>query len=131
MDTSQPSTNAVSASNLFRLGALLDDSRYKRLAKETTNAFESEMLQYPYLFPGLLSSVVFWKLDAERWVSVGEHDQNAELSKYHLSPRGGLRTLLHYKPASDFLKSRCAAELTNKITAQNTASAVYRIDGQE
>lgn len=62
MDTSLPSINAVSASNLFRLGALLDDERYSALAKGTVNAFEAEMLQHPWLFPGLLGGVVTARL---------------------------------------------------------------------
>ena len=58
MDTSLPSTNAVSVSNLFRLGKLLNNEEYLGTAKETINAFEAEMLQYPWLFPGLLGGVV-------------------------------------------------------------------------
>ncbi|RDA95294.1 hypothetical protein CP533_3490 [Ophiocordyceps camponoti-saundersi (nom. inval.)] len=62
MDTSLPSTNAVSASNLFRLGALLGNKRFTSLARSTVNAFEVEMLQHPWLFPGLLDSVVTARL---------------------------------------------------------------------
>lgn len=62
MDTSLPSVNAVSASNLFRLGSLLDDERYSALARGTVNAFEAEMLQHPWLFPGLLGAVVTARL---------------------------------------------------------------------
>ena len=62
MDTSLPSVNAVAASNLFRLGALLDDEKYSSYAKGTINAFEAEMLQHPWLFPGLLGSVVTARL---------------------------------------------------------------------
>jgi uncharacterized protein YyaL (SSP411 family) len=65
MDTSLPSTNAVSVSNLFRLGALLDDERFSALARATVNAFEAEMLQHPWLFPGLLAGVVTARLGAE------------------------------------------------------------------
>lgn len=62
MDTSLPSVNAVAASNLFRLGALLDDETYSALARGTVNAFEAEMLQHPWLFPGLLGAVVTARL---------------------------------------------------------------------
>ena len=65
MDTSLPSTNAVSVANLYRLGALLDDERFSALARGTINAFEAEMLQHPWLFPGLLASVVTARLGAE------------------------------------------------------------------
>ncbi|KAK8104389.1 uncharacterized protein PG998_011422 [Apiospora kogelbergensis] len=65
MDTTQPSTNAVSTSNLLRLAAARAGAatqQYRGLAKETINAFEPEMLQYPYLFPGLLSLVIHLRL---------------------------------------------------------------------
>lgn len=62
MDTSLPSTNSVSVSNLFRLGGLLDDEKYIAVARETINAFEAEMLQHPWLFPGMLSGVVAARL---------------------------------------------------------------------
>ena len=65
MDTSLPSTNAVSVSNLFRLGELLSDDKFTTLAKETIGAFEVEMLQHPWLFPGLLESVVTLRLGGE------------------------------------------------------------------
>ncbi|KAL7962336.1 hypothetical protein V8C34DRAFT_181191 [Trichoderma compactum] len=62
MDTSLPSTNGVSVSNLFRLGELLGDEKFTGLARETINAFEAEMLQHPWLFPGLLGGVVVARL---------------------------------------------------------------------
>ncbi|SPO00219.1 related to DUF255 domain protein [Cephalotrichum gorgonifer] len=78
MDTSLPSTNAASAWNLFRLGAMLDDSRYTTLAKETVAAFEAEILQYPWLFPGLLAGVVASRLGGRNWLVVGgEKDVSA------------------------------------------------------
>ncbi|KAL2209938.1 DUF255 domain protein [Sarocladium strictum] len=58
MDTSLPSINAVSVSNLFRLSTLKNAEEEDRLAHETINAFEPEMLQYPWLYPGLLGGVV-------------------------------------------------------------------------
>ncbi|KYK58948.1 hypothetical protein DCS_00075 [Drechmeria coniospora] len=62
MDTSLPSTNGVSASNLFRLGALRNDEDYSSLARGTVDAFEAEMLQHPWLFPALLANVVTARL---------------------------------------------------------------------
>ena len=62
MDTALPSTNGVSASNLFRLGSLLGDAGYLGRACETISAFEVEMLQYPWLFLTLLSGVVSLRL---------------------------------------------------------------------
>ncbi|KAH6959086.1 hypothetical protein DER45DRAFT_613589 [Fusarium avenaceum] len=62
MDTSLPSTNAVSASNLFRLASLLPDSDFATKARQTINAFEVEVVQHPWLFPGLLRGVVTARL---------------------------------------------------------------------
>jgi uncharacterized protein YyaL (SSP411 family) len=111
MDTSQPSDNAVSAANLFRLGALLDREAYTRLAQETVDAFEAEILQYPYLFPGMMTCVVASKLGVKRLVSVGE--QREAVKKYHLSPRGGLSALLFFKSESNLTSrnSKYSAEL--------------------
>lgn len=64
MDTSLPSTNAVSVSNLFRLSGLLGDKRYELLAHQTLDAFEAEVLQHPWLFPGILAGVVTARLGA-------------------------------------------------------------------
>lgn len=62
MDTSLPSINAVSADNLFQLGQLLGDDSFSKAARATINAFEAEMLQHPWLFPGLLNGVVAARL---------------------------------------------------------------------
>lgn len=97
MDTSLPSTNAVAAWNLFRLGAMLDDARYTALAKETVAAFEAEMLQYPWLFPGLLAGVVASRLGVggRNWVVAGDdkpqvtpEEEEAEREKEKERERG-------------------------------------------
>lgn len=111
MDTSLPSTNAAAAWNLFRLGAMLGDGRYTALAKETVAAFEPEMLQYPWLFPGLLAGVVASRLGGRNWVVAGDDEpeegrvsegsrQNGAvgLSEFFkaldVAPRGELRALV-------------------------------------
>jgi uncharacterized protein YyaL (SSP411 family) len=66
MDTSLPSINAVSSSNLFLLGDLLGDEKFTTMARDTINAFEAEMLQHPWLFPGLLAGVVTARLGVEK-----------------------------------------------------------------
>ena len=66
MDTSLPSTNATTAANLFRLANLLDDEALAATARQTINAFEAEMLQHPWLFPGLLGGVVAARLGVEK-----------------------------------------------------------------
>ncbi|KAK5172606.1 uncharacterized protein LTR77_002726 [Saxophila tyrrhenica] len=72
MDNAEPSTNGVSANNLFRLGSLLNDERYEKLAKQTVAAFEVEIGQHPGLFSGMMSSVVSAKLGVKGVMVVGE-----------------------------------------------------------
>lgn len=95
MDTAQPSTNGASANNLFRLAALLGDKSYSARAKETVNAFEVEILQYPWLFVGLLAAVVTARLGVSGPVVLRADEEAAPL------PRA---------EAKVFLKRRTAAE---------------------
>ncbi|KFX95617.1 hypothetical protein O988_05718, partial [Pseudogymnoascus sp. VKM F-3808] len=71
MDTSEPSTNGVSASNLFRLSSLLGDGKYEELAKGTVGAFEAEIMQYPWLFASFMPSVVAGVTGVKAIVRVG------------------------------------------------------------
>ncbi|KAL8387510.1 hypothetical protein RB595_009856 [Gaeumannomyces hyphopodioides] len=137
MDTSQPSANAVSASNLFRLALILGSTRgsrrqsvsagvanptiqsltgydYERLARETVRAFEVEMLQYPWLFSGLLTSVVTARLGGELVSVVGLDEETAlqVKSQFFSKPRAALRAIVHAKqaaPSSTVPPSRAAA----------------------
>ena len=95
MDKSQPSTNAVTASNLLRLGSLTAEgapTAYSHLARETISAFESEILQYPWLFVSLLTSVVAVKLGVKQ-VRVAAGDEEA-LRRYYTLPRAEARVLV-------------------------------------
>ncbi|KAL9050502.1 MAG: hypothetical protein Q9162_006609 [Coniocarpon cinnabarinum] len=70
MDGAEPSTNGVSASNLWRLGSMLEDDGYVELAKRTCEAFNAEMTQHPFLFSSMMSSVVAGRLDGMRTVAI-------------------------------------------------------------
>ncbi|KAF2963592.1 hypothetical protein GQX73_g9978 [Xylaria multiplex] len=96
MDGSQPSVNSVSVSNLFRLGALLNDKKLTYLAKASVNAFSVEILEHPNLFPGLLCGIIPWRLGGRHWVSVGENDTAKSL--FHKAPRAALSTLRYHDP---------------------------------
>lgn len=74
MDNAEPSTNGVSAQNLFRLGSLLNDENYEKMAKRTVKAFEVEIGQHPGLFSGMMSSVVASKIGMKGLMIVGEGD---------------------------------------------------------
>jgi len=71
MDAAEPSTNGISTSNLYRLSSFLDDESYADLARGTLGAFESEVLQHPFLFVGLLVGVVVKNLGMKTIVVTG------------------------------------------------------------
>jgi len=72
MDNAEPSVNGVSASNLFRLGSLLNDEEYSKMARRTVACFEVEIEQHPGLFSGILSSVVASRLGMRGVMVVGD-----------------------------------------------------------
>lgn len=138
MDTAQPSTNAVSASNLFRLGFILGDTHYTKLARETINAFEVEALQYPWLFIGLLGGVVTARLGGIVWLtkkattgggggdgknSNKKEEEEEELrKKFYEMPRAGLRSLVFLKEGGWLANTR------NKALG-SLGEGTYQFDG--
>lgn len=108
MDKSQPSTNAVSASNLFRLGALLDDDRYTLQAKATINAFEAEVLQHPWLYNSLLTGVVNHRLGVKKYPA--SPDDEDALMRYYQMPRAEARAIIVLWEAGEEL------EMVKKMT---------------
>ncbi|KAK0859001.1 hypothetical protein LTS02_009536 [Friedmanniomyces endolithicus] len=72
MDNAEPSTNGVSAQNLFRLGSVLNDESYEKMGKRTVCAFEVEIGQHPGLFTGMMSSVIASELGMRGLMVVGE-----------------------------------------------------------
>lgn len=124
MDTAQPSTNAVSISNLFRLGFALGDTKYITLARETINAFEIEALQYPWLFIGLLGGVVTARLGGIVWATkrAGGEEKEAELRRrFYELPRAGLRSLV-------FLKEDGWLARTRNTALAKLGEGTYRFD---
>lgn len=89
MDNAEPGTNGVSARNLDRLGALLEDQEYVKRARETTSAFEAEIMQHPFLFPGMMDSIVASKFGIKHAVITGEGEKTEEwLRRYRERPSG-------------------------------------------
>lgn len=89
MDNAEPGTNGVSARNLLRLGALLEDEGYAAKARETASAFEAEIMQHPFLFPGMMDVVVAGKLGIRHVVITGEGEQaQGWLQRYREKPQG-------------------------------------------
>ena len=108
MDNAEPSTNGVSASNLYRLGSMLEDEEYMKLARRTTNAFNTEMTQHPFLFTTLMSSVVAGRLGIKSVVICGEGpgvDAAVCKSRLRLKPNTTV-TRLGGDAKSEWLRSR-------------------------
>ena len=80
-DTAEPSSNNISASNLFRLGSMLFDDSYLFAAKQTVLAFEPEIAERPYNFVGLLGSVVMYRLGMRTVVLTGGEVDSGVLAK--------------------------------------------------
>ncbi|KAH7117657.1 Six-hairpin glycosidase-like protein [Dendryphion nanum] len=88
MDNAEPGTNGVSARNLDRLGALLEDESYVQRARDTAAAFEAEIMQHPFLFPGMMDAVVAGKLGTRHVVITGEGERVEKwLSAYREKPQ--------------------------------------------
>lgn len=89
MDGAEPSTNAVSARNLDRLAALFDDDLYRVKAREVASAFEAEIMQHPFLFPGIMDAVVAGKFGLRHAVVTGEGPRADEwLRSWRQRPAG-------------------------------------------
>lgn len=82
------------------------------MGRETINAFEAEILQYPWLFPGLLSGVVSARLGGKTWLIVKDPSGNDGeiprklLAKLYGEARGGLRTLVIASGENDLVAQR-------------------------
>jgi uncharacterized protein YyaL (SSP411 family) len=110
MDTSEPSTNGTSASNLYRLSSLLNDDSYATKAKQTVVGFESETLQYPWLFASFMPSIVAGHLGLKGIVvSQGNEKDgngNKKVKEFEKAPRGGLGTFARLDSSSTWLRER-------------------------
>lgn len=135
MDTSEPSTNGTSASNLYRLSSLLNDSGYEVKARQTIACFESEILQYPWLFASFMPGIVAGRLGVRgRVVFEGEGGEeggvggagrpeggevgvgngegtapmrgNEWVRMYERSPRGSLGTFARLSGEGGWLRGR-------------------------
>ena len=95
MDNAEPSTNGVTASNLYRLSSLLNDPefngiRYSKYAKDTLEAFSAEMIQHPYLFAGMLESVIASNLGVKSMIISGPQEKVEQKIKEMKTKKSGL-----------------------------------------
>ncbi|TVY30147.1 Spermatogenesis-associated protein [Lachnellula hyalina] len=106
MDASEPSTNGISASNLYRLSSLLNDDTYSKKAKETVAGFESEMLQYPWLFASFMPSIVAGHLGLKGTVVSGDGVGNDKINNFEKQPRGSFGTFAKLDSSNSWLRQR-------------------------
>ncbi|CUS11312.1 unnamed protein product [Tuber aestivum] len=101
LDSQEPSTNGVSANNLFRLGTLLGDSKLEEYAQQTCSAFATELLQHPFLFSSLMPAIVASNLGMRSVVLAGD-PKDPTLEKHLKTLRSKLltnTTLVQLDPA--------------------------------
>lgn len=109
MDNAEPGTNGVSAQNLDRLGALLEDNEYTQRARDTASAFEAEIMQHPFLFPSMMDAVVAGKLGIRHAVITGDGQKVDEwLTRYRERPVGLGAVSRVGKGMGEWIKSRNA-----------------------
>ncbi|CAP67213.1 uncharacterized protein PODANS_1_22260 [Podospora anserina S mat+] len=97
MDILIPSVNAVSASNLYRLGSIFAESRYKQIALETIKAFDPELMEHHWIHQSLLANVITAKLGVEEVRIENQDLVQSQLAELRLRARGRARVLVEAK----------------------------------
>lgn len=88
---------------------LLNDEDYGKKARQTVAAFESEILQYPWLFSSFMPSVVAGRLGVKGVVVCqgnGEEEKMEKVREYEKAPRGGLGTFARLGREKTWLRER-------------------------
>ena len=107
MDNAEPGTNGISARNLDRLSALLEDEEYSKRARDTASAFEAEIMQHPFLFPSMMDAIVVGRVGLRHTVITGEGQRVEEWIKRHREKPTGLGTVSRIsKGFGEWLKQR-------------------------
>ena len=108
MDAAEPSSNSVSARNLYRLSSMLGDEGYGAVAAETVMAFEAEVEQFPHCYAGMLGSVVVGRLGMKGVVLTGHADGEGEvvLEKLWGKVRPDVTVVSVGKGRGEWLRSR-------------------------
>ena len=86
MDAAEPSSNNISARNLYRLSSMLEDATYFKLAGDVVHAFEAEVEQFPHTFPGMLGSVVMGRLGLKGVVLTGNSEEVLKEFRLQVTP---------------------------------------------
>ncbi|KAI5852280.1 hypothetical protein BZA05DRAFT_397412 [Tricharina praecox] len=92
LDSQEPSTNGVSANNLFRLGSILNIPSYADHARKTCTAFSAEILEHPSMFSSLMASIVASNLGMRSIVLADTHEDGTEIREQLAKIRSRLLT---------------------------------------
>jgi uncharacterized protein YyaL (SSP411 family) len=140
MDSTEPSTNGFSTRNLFRLASILDGDSYADRARRTLHAFEAEVMQYPYLFVGMLDSVVSERVGVKGIVITGAGDAvEKELKKLRVTP-GIARTVVRLgagmkdewiRGRSELLKAMNPEKPGVQVCENGVCREILKPDGEE
>ena len=90
MDSAEPSTNGLSANNLYKLSSILGDDELSTYARKTCAAFSTEILQHPFLFSSMLPAVVASNLGMRSIVLVGLRSGNPDVKRHLEKLKGKL-----------------------------------------
>lgn len=94
LDSQEPSTNGISAANLFRLSSLLEDADYARYGHRVCSAFSVEMMEHPALIVSLLDSVVADNLGVRSIIIASREKDDSKVNEY--LKKISLRLLTNY-----------------------------------
>lgn len=100
MDSSEPSTNGISACNLYRLSSMLNDTSYAELAAQTLNAFEAETMQHPHLFSSFMPAIVASKLGVKGRITILPPGMDKE-DRNTVEPSKGLASVVVLKEGDE------------------------------
>ena len=106
MDAAEPSSNNISARNLYRLSSMLNDEFYAEIAAETVMAFEAEVQQFPHTFAGMLGSVVTGRLGMKGVILSGKEDDQEVVRKLRERVRPDSTVVAVGKGKGEWLRSR-------------------------
>lgn len=87
---------------------MLDDESYTALAKKTVHAFEAEILQHPFLFAGMMDSVVVERLGKKSLVIRGTGEKVEAYIQKMNDDTGLARTVVRLGKDSTWLRARNA-----------------------
>lgn len=115
MDSAEPSSNNISARNLYRLSSMFDDASYLKKAKETVEAFEAEVEQFPFTFSGILGSVIMGRLGLKSIVLTGQNEEMLKRLRQIVRPNSTVVAL--GKGKGSWLRER--NDLLKQMNAEN------------